>query len=381
MRPRVLIVRGHQVNPWELRPWEELRDRYEVTYLRTKSSWFDDSLLGLTARPARTVRDLFPRGRVGDLLTRLPGDHYVTPAEAFRGADIVHAQELGYWYAAQAAQLKRQLGYKLVLTVWETIPFAASYRNFRTRRYRDLVLREADMFLPATERARAALLLEGAPAERIRVVAPGVDVERFAVQPETHDAGRLILSPGRLVWEKGHQDVIRALAALRLGIVELADPEPQPRLLIVGTGPEGPRLRRYADELGVGDWVEMRGFVPYEEMPALYSRARCMVLGSLPQWHWEEQFGMVLAEALAASLPIVASSSGAIPEVVGPSVPTFAPGDWLGLARLLADGPLGPGGENRAQHAADHVARFGAKQAAERLAAAYEEVLGDARSG
>lgn len=374
MRPRVLIVRGHQVNPWELRPWEELVDRYDVAYLRTGSGWFDTGLLELSAREARTMRDVLPRGHVGDLLTRIPGDRYLTPARAFRGTDIVHAQELGYWYTAQAARLKARLGYKLAVTVWETIPFARAYRNVRTRRYRELVLTETDLFLASTERARASLLLEGAAPERIRVAPPGVDLERFGGGSRSRDARPLILSPGRLVWEKGHQDAIRALAALRNGIVPLPESARDPRLLIVGTGPEAKRLARYAAELGVADSVELRQWVPYEEMPTLYAQAWCMVLGSLPQWHWEEQFGMVLAEAMAASLPIVASSSGAIPEVVGDDVPQFAPGDWLGLARLLATGPLAA--PRPAAHGADVVERYSARAAAERLAQAYDDLLG-----
>ena len=375
MRPRVLIARGHQVNPWELRPWENLRDRYEIAYLRTESSWFDDSSLDLPARPARALRDVLPRGRLGDALVRIPGDRYVTPAIAFRGADIVHAQELGYWYTAQAARLKGRLGYRLVTTIWETIPFAGAYRNVRTRRYRQLVLRETDLFLPATERARAALLLEGAPEERVRVTPPGVDLDRFAGTDAGSGDGQLILSPGRLVWEKGHQDVIRAVAALRQGIVPGAGEALGPSVLIVGRGPERDRLLRYASELGVADAVEVRAFVPYEDMPALYARARCMVLASLPQWHWEEQFGMVLAEAMAASVPVIASASGAIPEVVGAGVPQFAPGDWLGLARLLAEGPLASPRGGRAEHDTGRVERFGAAAAADRLADAYEAVL------
>ena len=374
MRPRVLVVRGHQANPWELRPWEELLDRYDVSYLRTDSTMFDTSLLRLPARPARAVRDVLPRGRAGDLLARIPGDRYLTPARALRGADIVHAQELGYWYSAQAARLKRQLGYRLVLTVWETIPFADAYRNVRTRPYRELVLSETDLFLAATERARAALLLEGAAPERVVVAPPGVDLERFATPSAAPDGRHLILSPGRLVWEKGHQDAIRALAALRRGVVAAPDGA-DPRLLIVGAGPEEGRLRRHAAELGLADAVELRSFVPYEQMPGLFARASCMVLGSLPRVHWEEQFGMVLAEAMAASVPIVASSSGAIPEVVGPDVPQFAPGDWLGLARLLAAGPLSrPPGE-RAHYDPERIRRFGARAAAERLSSAYEQVL------
>ena len=376
VRPRVLVVRGHQVNPWELRPWEELLDRYDVSYLRTGSALFDTSLLRLPARPVRTVRDMLPGGRLGDLLTRIPGDRYLNPARALRGADIVHSQELGYWYSAQAARLKRRLGYRLALTVWETIPFGDTYRNLRTRPYRELVLRETDLFLAATERARAALLLEGAPPERIRVAPPGVDLERFAGPPVAGGSQHLILSPGRLVWEKGHQDAIRALAALRDGVVAAPDGA-TPHLLIVGAGPDEERLRRYAAELGLSGAVELRRFVPYEEMPGLFARASCMVLGSLPRLHWEEQFGMVLAEAMAASVPILASSSGAIPEVVGPGVPQFAPGDWLGLARLLAAGPLsGPPGQ-RAEYDPERVRRFGAAAAGARLAELYEELLRD----
>ena len=71
-------------------------------------------------------------------------------------------------------------------------------------------------------------------------------------------------------------------------------------------------------------------------MPDVYARASCMVLASLARKDWEEQFGMVLAEALAAGVPIVASSSGAIPEVVGESARLFAAGDWMDIARGIA---------------------------------------------
>jgi glycosyltransferase involved in cell wall biosynthesis len=108
-------------------------------------------------------------------------------------------------------------------------------------------------------------------------------------------------------------------------------------------------------------------------MPGLYAEASCMVLGSLPVMHWEEQFGMVLAEAMASGVPIVASTSGAIPEVAGPQASYVAPGDWLGLAHALAAGPLA--GE-RVRYEAERVQRFSAAAAAERYVAAYDELLG-----
>ncbi len=312
-------------------------------------------------------------GGWGILAVRVPGDRYLGLEDALAGADIVHAQELGYWYSMQAAKLKRVLGFRLVLTVWETIPLLDAYRNVRTRRYRAITLAGTDLFLAATERARAALLLEGAAEERIRVCPPGIDVERFAGSGEEAGGERapLVLSAGRLVWEKGHQDVLRAVAMLRRG---LDGGEPlAARVLIVGSGPEEGRLRSYAAELGLGGAVEFRGFVPYEEMPSVYRRASCLVLGSLATWSWEEQFGMVLAEGMAAGVAILASSSGAIPEVTGEAARHFRAGDWVGLAGLLRRTLTEPSGS-----AGKRDARYSTAAAAAGIAAAYGEVLAGA---
>jgi glycosyltransferase involved in cell wall biosynthesis len=371
-RPRVVIVRGHQANPWELRPWEQpaIAERFAVTYLRSRRGWFDTASLTLESRRTWTLRDLLPPGALGDLAVRIPGDRYLGLEAALRGADIVHAQELGYWYSMQAARLKRRLNFRLVLTVWETIPFLEAYRNVRTRSYRALTLAHTDLFLATTERARTSLLLEGAPPERIRVCPPGVAADRFAARPSRArpPGPPLILSPGRLVWEKGHQDVLRALALLRRGLASQAPLDV--RLLIVGTGPEEGRLRAYARELGVGDAVELRGFIPYEEMPRAYAGAACVVLGSLPTWSWEEQFGMVLAEAMAAGVPIIASSSGAIPEVTAGSASHFSPGDWIALAEIVRQ-TLTSG----ARASSDRSEPYSTQAAAARLAAAYDELL------
>lgn len=374
-RPRVVLLRGHQANPWELAPWQEpaIAERFDVRYLRTRRGWFDASRLTLASEPATALRDLLPPGTAGDLAVRLPGDRYLRLARHLRGAAVVHSQELGYWYSMQAARLKRRLGFKLALTVWETLPLLGAYRNVRTRPYRELVLAETDLFLAATERARAALLLEGAPAERIRVCPPGVDVGRFAPgSPAAGGGTPTIIAPARLVWEKGHQDLLRAIALLRReGRHERAAAA---RVVIVGAGPEGPRLRAYAHELGLARQVEFRGFIAYEEMPAVYAGAACLVLASLPTMHWEEQFGMVLAEAMAAGVPILASSSGAIPEVTRGRAKLFAPGDWVGLAGLLAETIEGAAGAREA------APEFSTGAAAGAIAAVYEELLASRRS-
>ena len=236
-----------------------------------------------------------------------------------------------------------------------------------------------------------ALLLEGVEPERIDVCPPGIDTERFseAVRPDPPPEEHVILSPGRLVWEKGHQDVMRALAAIRRGLVPA--PEARPRLLLVGSGTEARRLRAYAAELGIADTVDFRS-VPYDEMPAVYAGASCMVLASLatayggywlgdrPRFFWEEQFGLVLAEAMAAGLPILASQSGAIPEVARGAASYFLPGDWMGLARLLANGPLSRPPGARVEHPPDLVRQYSAHAMAERLAAVYDRLMARAPS-
>ena len=371
-KPKVVVVRGHQANLMELRAWEHLRDAFDVTVLVTKQALSGLADLDLPKRVVATRRDLLPRGRVADMAVHLPGDGYRDLEAALEGADIVHSAELGPWLSAQPAQLKRALGFRLVLTYWETIPFHHAYRTRRAGANRDLALPAADLFLPTTERAAECLRLEGVDEARIRVCLPGIDTTRFRIPRQPSDGAPIVLSPGRLVWEKGHQDVIRAIAAIGRGLVPASGPAP--RLVVVGGGPDRGRLERYAADLGVDRLVEFRDHVPYQEMPALFASAACMVLASLPLWHWEEQFGLVLAEAMAGETPIIASRSGAIPEVVQDAGRLFEPGDWMGLARTLVEGPLASPPVNPAPRP-DLVDLYSSQAYAMRIGDAYRSVL------
>jgi glycosyltransferase involved in cell wall biosynthesis len=389
--PRVLIVRGHQATPWELRPWQDLPERFDVAYLRTASNGWDTSSVELEALSARSLRDRLPRGLLGDVPALLIGDRYMGDVDqAFAAADIVHAEELSYWFAGDAARRKARHGYKLVQTVWETLPFGRTYRRGGTSKLRDEVLAATDLYLAATERARLALRLEGVPHERIVVCPPGIDVERFATAsakaaPEEH----VVISAGRMVWEKGHQDTLRAIALLHRGIVTPPGGQvARPRLRIVGSGREKGRLRAHAQELGILQHVDFTA-VPYAEMPAALASASCLVLASqsaaagalhplgAPRVFWEEQFGFVLIEAMAAGLDIIASTNGAIPEVLDGNGTLVAGGDYVGIARALAAGPLArpPGG--RVSYPAALLERYSTRAMAARLTDAYDRALGD----
>lgn len=386
--PRVLIVRGHLVTPWELRPWLALPEDYDVRCLLTESNRFSVPD-GLRYIRVGSRRDRLPPGMAGELAVAVIGDRYQKASEAFAWADIVHAEDLSFWFSADAARQRRKHRFRLVQTVWETLPLLSAFRNREARRNRELVMAETDLFLPATERAALALRLEGVDAQRIRVCAPGIDTTRFAPAAKTTASPEhTLISPGRLVWEKGHQDVLRALALLHRGEVRgPGDVVLAPRLEIVGSGPEHERLRSYADELGLGGAVQI-GRVGYDEMPGRFAAASVMVLASqasssaayhpfgVPRAFWEEQFGLVLAEAMASGLDILATTSGAIPEVLaGTSAALVAPGDWPAMAAALAAGPLSRTPGTRVRYPEAIVQRYSTNAAARRLAAAYDALL------
>jgi glycosyltransferase involved in cell wall biosynthesis len=385
---RVLLVRGHHPTVWGLRPYEQLPDRFNVRLVTTDRLRFDLTGLNLPTVKLPTLRDRMPRGVLFDYASLVLRDRFRGEPAAFGEADIVHAEELSLWFSGDVARLKRRFGFKLAVTVWETIPLLDAYRSPHARAWRRQTLAEADLFLASTDRARHGLLLEGVPDERIVVNYPGIDTARFAAAaPTAPPHEHVILSPGRLEWEKGHQDVLRAVALLRRGIVGVPESvSRQIRLVLVGSGPEAERLRTYASQLGIADAVEFRS-VPYDEMPGLYADASCMVLASLPRsgcalhpgdiprCFWEEQFGLVLAEAMAAGVPLVVSASGAIPEVCGPQATYFAAGDWIELAHTLAAGPLAKPPGERLVYDPERVARYSIGQATERIAAAYDRLL------
>lgn len=379
-RPSVVLLRGHNANVWDLRPLEALQDEFDLRVLVTGSNLHNLTGLGLEQVAVGTPRDRLPvPARAAGAAAYALGERYLDLERHLAGADVVHSAEIHSWFSAQAAALKGKLGFKLVLTAWETLPFLGTYRWPRERRYRTATIPHVDHVLAATRRTADTLALEGVDPALVSVSPPGIALERFTA-PADHAPGapggvHTVLSAGRLVWEKGHQDVLRAVAALRRGIV--GPPRSDVRALLLGDGPERGKLEAYAAELGLGpEGVEFRATVPYDEIPAVYHAASALVLGSLVTKGWEEQFGMVLVEALAAGLPVIATDTGAIPEVTAGHATLLAPGDWRGMARALADGPLASAPGTRRTPPADLLERVSAPAAAARTKKAYNLVLG-----
>jgi glycosyltransferase involved in cell wall biosynthesis len=122
---------------------------------------------------------------------------------------------------------------------------------------------------------------------------------------------------GRLVPEKGIQTLVEAVRRL-----------PGSKVLMVGEGPLEASLGRERQ-------VCLLGKVARDQMQQFWDSIDVLVLPSLTTRRWAEQFGRVLGEAMAAGVPVVGSSSGAIPEVIGDAGLIFPEGDAAELAAAL----------------------------------------------
>lgn len=157
---------------------------------------------------------------------------------------------------------------------------------------------------------RAMLERYPLPPERVRVLQNWVNIEeidrRAAASRATRGVAQspVLLMVARLDPIKDHATVLKAVARLKVAFPAL-------RLRLVGDGPTRPTLEALATELGLLahiDWCGAR-----EDVPELMGQADLFVFGTTA----EEGFGIVLAEAMAAGLPIVCTDSGPCAEVLG----------------------------------------------------------------
>jgi glycosyltransferase involved in cell wall biosynthesis len=160
--------------------------------------------------------------------------------------------------------------------------------------------------------ARAESL--GVRSSRLTVIPMPIDP---SVAAAAEDDGRrptggpaLLLFVGRLVERKGASYAVRALT-------ELVEAGRDVRMAIVGEGPERETLAELARVLGVADRVEMVGSVPTSEVRHWYERASVFVMPAVTDWKGEQEgFGMVIVEAMSHGVPVVASRSGGIPDII-----------------------------------------------------------------
>ncbi|MDQ3198744.1 MAG: glycosyltransferase family 4 protein [Verrucomicrobiota bacterium] len=150
------------------------------------------------------------------------------------------------------------------------------------------------------------------------------DASRFNVDsPAVERRGDLIFL-GRLVSEKGVDLLLEALADLRpRGLV--------PQLTVVGSGPEGSAIQEMTARLGLGEQVTFVGAKSGAELVALLQRHKVLVVPS----RYDEPFGVVALEGIAAGCAVIGSEGGGLPEAIGLCGLTFPNGDVSALASTV----------------------------------------------
>lgn len=250
--------------------------------------------------------------------------------------DIFHTADPHYYYSYQLAKLRSENKIKkLIVTSWETIPHNNESVP-QKKKIKRFVQKYADLFLCYTERARVCLMKEGVDESKIEVIKLGIDLKKFKIQNSKFKSNLKfkkeykILFAGRLVEEKGVMDVYTAFQNVKSQISN-CNSNLNIKLQIIGEGPLKNTLQSQIKRDKLDRFVTIVQ-KRYEEMPKAYHEADVFVLPSKSTKTWEEQYGMVLIEAMASGLPIIAYDTGAIKEVVGDAGIYIHEGDISGLA-------------------------------------------------
>jgi len=268
------------------------------------------------------------------LLNGHPGGFLYSPLKAWRilrrtRPDLVHVEQELYSLAAfEMTVLARRARVPVVLFAWENLDRELSWLRRKTRRF---TLSHVDTLVAGNEAAADLATRAGFRGRTEILPQMGVDLTRFSGRERRRDPGAVLRVgfAGRLVAGKGVDLLLEACAALMDEGLPL-------RLTVIGSGPASPQLAALQSRLGMDpgdvDWV---GSVPHDEVPAALASLDVIVLPSRSEVDWEEQFGRVLIEAMAEGLPVVGSSSGEIPNVIGRSDLVFREDDAMDLARIL----------------------------------------------
>jgi glycosyltransferase involved in cell wall biosynthesis len=159
------------------------------------------------------------------------------------------------------------------------------------------------------------------PEDTLRVVYNGIDTDIFSPSPKTNRMeNRLLVVISRDTPVKGLKYMLEALAALR---------QKHPlELIVVAKGTDNKTTQRLINTLGIRDYVKIIDEIDTDELVHQYRLATIVAIPSV-----YEGFGLPAAEAMSCGAPVVSTTAGALPEVVGDDGILVPPAN----ARALAD--------------------------------------------
>lgn len=180
-------------------------------------------------------------------------------------------------------------------------------------------------------RAQGMRLVDPIHWAKMNVVRCGLPFDRLPLREPPRDEVRTIICVGRLSPEKGQSGLLQAFS-------KLASKRPGLRLRLVGDGPDRANLESLSNELGIESSVTFVGRLSEEDTLGEIARSDLLVLPSLM-----EGLPIVLMEAMALGVPVIASGVAGIPELVedGTTGLLFEPSNWSDLEvqieRLMMD--------------------------------------------
>ena len=250
--------------------------------------------------------------------------------------EVIHIDEEPYNFATfQAMRLASRRGAKALFFTWQNLyrSYPPPFRQFELYNYK-----HAAVALAGNRDAADVLKRKGYEGP-IRVIPQfGFDTEiysRSMPRPKRGKNDPFILGfLGRLKEEKGLNLMIDALTYL---------PE-YCKAVFIGQGPMKEALEEQAARLGLSHRVIFKPGVPTDQVPHELEQLDVLVLPSVSRPNWTEQFGRVLAEAMSCETPVIGSTCGEIPYVIGDGGLVFKEGDAQELAarvrELLGDATL-----------------------------------------
>ena len=261
--------------------------------------------------------------------------------------------------AGQAARAARRTGVGLVVLAIQNIlkryppPFSA---------LQHAVLRTARAAVSTSDQAASTLRLRGFHGPMVAMpfatdLVPLAPARRAEIRARNALGVPLVGYVGRLVPEKGVDTFIAALAMV-----------PDAHGVIVGDGPLRRELEAQARGAGLASRIRFLGALSPVQAAEVLGALDGLVLPSRTTRAWSEQFGRVLIEAMASGVPVVASASGAIPEVVGDAGILVEEGDASSFARSIESVLFTGAGRGCAERGRARAARlFSLDAAAEAL--------------
>ncbi len=247
------------------------------------------------------------------LIGRQPGLDWCCPLRLARvlrdeHVDVVHAHQYTPFFYSLSARLR---GPRLPIVFTEHGRHQPDHPRRKRIVANRLLISKRDRLFGVGEAVRQALIAnEGLPANRVEVIYNGIDFKAYATGDRIAarralNAGPddfIIMQVARLDYLKDHVTAVRAIA-------RIAEHHRQARLVLIGDGPERELIESAARELGVFDRVQMLG--TRSDVAALLPGADLFFLTSI-----SEGIPLTPLEAMAASIPVVATDVGGMREVV-----------------------------------------------------------------